>query len=543
MALDTRKKLAVVLAVLLIILASVSVYFLVFDQSGKEEAPESTEVIGYWNGMYHDEQIESISDNKVPREDLDKVKNRSIARLEVIRNEPMRKDVEVEIRTREEFKEQNPFQFEKSLYTRWTNTIWFGKLVVPGQVDIENVRNDLRGNQTLAYYLIGEDKLVLIVEESEEDGYVRVDESSLIHELTHAMQDQRIGLENDKLHSKVTTVRQSQLSLVEGEARLVEDLYATRCSQDWSCLTYQTEYDDPEYNLPGYQAVSLAPYEAGETYMMSKYEQGGWDAVDKTYTDDPPVTMAEIIYPEQEHSNEYIQVKDISQGSWDTYGLQGTDGQDHLGMVGITSMLYHYESKYMIQTNIDGVQRVRDIANGGYQYQTALTEKLKYDGIMPYQTPGERTGFVWTQVWESSDSADQFTDIYGRVITELGGEETNETEYELTGGSFDEHTVYSGPSEYQGYFSVARNEEMVVITYAENPEGLNNLRPSRSEPLAIKDYQTETYEEPDYEIKSSESVEQVSDSDDSLGIGDYLTLIVFVICAVLWLVFSLKATK
>lgn len=539
---DTRKKFAVILAVFVVILSSVSVYFLVFHQPAESEEPESTEVVGYWEGMYHDDTIDSARGERVPREDLDKVKNRAIARLEVIRDEPMREDVEVEIRTREEFKEQNPFQYETSLYTKWSNVVWFGQLIVPGQVDVQNVRNDLRGNQTLAYYLIQQDRLVLIVEEDEE-GYVRVDESSLVHELTHAMQDQRMGLDNDKLHSKITTVRQSQLSLVEGEARLVENQYAERCGGQWSCFSYQTEYQEPEYDMPGYQAVSLAPYEAGEKYMTERYNQGGWDAIDNTYTDDPPATMAEIIYPDQQHSTEYLQVQDISQGGWDPYALQGTDGQDHLGMANLSAMLYHYESKYMIQTGVGGVNNVRQVGTGGYQYQTDLTEDLEHDGLLPYRTPGERTGFVWTQVWESSDSADQFTNVYARILTQMGGEEIEDPDYELRGESINEHTVYSGPAEFQGYFSIARNEEMVVITYSEEQSGLGDLRPPRSEPLAIKNYQTDTYEEPNYTIESQESVEEVSNSSDGFTVMDYLSLIVFVICATLWVIFSSKATK
>lgn len=540
----TRKKFAAVLAVVFVILAGLSVYFVFFDQNQTESSdPESTEVVGYWEGMYHDEQIESVRDDRVPREDLDKVKNRAIARLEVIRNEPMQDDVEIEIRTREEFRQDNPFQYESDVYSSWSNMVWFGQLVVPGQVDIQNVRNSLRGNQTLAYYLITEDTLVLIVEETE-DGYVYVDEESLVHELTHAMQDQRMGLENDKIHSKITTVRQSQLSLIEGEARLVESQFNQRCAETWDCLEYQTEYSESEYNLPGYQAVSLAPYEAGETYMQSQYEEGGWEEVDDTYTESPPVTMAEIIYPDQDHSTEYVQVQDISQGSWEPYGLQGTDGQDHLGMANLSSMLYHYESQYIIQTGVEGAGDVRNIATGGYQYQTELTEELEHDGIMPYRTPNERTGFVWTQVWESSDAANQFTNIYTRVLSGLGGDQIENPEYELMGDSINEHMVYSGPSEYQGYFSIARNDEMVVITYSETQAGLSNLRPSRSEPISIKQYETGEYERPNYEITTSEEANQVNENEnDGLGVGDYLTLIVFVVCSVIYLIFSLKATK
>lgn len=535
----SKKSLGILLAVIVIIGAVAGSYFFIY-QGNNDPEPESTEVTGYWNGMYHDETIEEFDGNEIHRSNLPMVKDRAIARLEVIRDEPMKNDVELKIRTREEFKEDNPFQFQSMTYADWLDTIWFGQLIVPGQVETADVREDLRGNQTLAYYLIGEDTLVLIVE-PDEDGYVKVDEQRLVHELNHAMQDQRIGLDNEKLRSQETTVRQAQLALTEGESQLVENIYTDNCEEmNWSCPTYETETGHRSYDYLGYTTTVLAPYHAGEAYMTEQYQEGGWDAVDKAFTENPPLTMKDIVYPDRDNPDERVVVRDISTSRWNPYNVQGYEGQDSLGVVGISSMLHHYEVKYDINTKTDGATAYNPLTDTRYNYANELSEDLQYDGLLPYRTASGEEGFVWTIIWDNPQAADHFTDVYSSVLLEKGGSQIEDPEYAIQDKFISEHNVYEGPAEFQGYFSIARNEEMVVITYSQEQSGLSELRPTRSEPVTLKDYQTTTYDPPEYSISAANSTESVSSGERDYT--KYLNLIVVILLGVIYMMYSARTS-
>lgn len=505
-----------------------------YNPSTSDVEQDSTEVIGYWDGTYHDEEISGIQDSKVPVDKQEKVVDRAIARTELIRDESFNEDVEVEFVTREEYEDENPFTVEDQQYSQWNDTLWSAQLIIPTPAQYSDVRNDTFNNNVLAYYLISQDKLVLITEKAENDEYVYIDEESLVHELTHALQDQRMGLENESLQSGFTPERRGILTLIEGEATLVQNQFNNQCEQStWNCVEYETQPDEREYSYVGYNMVTDAPYDLGEEYVTEIYQDGGWEAVDETYTDSPPYTSKDVLFRNSgsDRQTNWVQISNISTDVWNRYDNNGIDGRDSVGNVGMSAVLYHIQTTYDVET---GGELAVTAGSNTYNYTTQLSDQLTYDSMIPYQQANGDTGFAWKLVWDNPESADRFTDIYAETLLETGGSEYSQEleEYRFPEDDVSEHMLYRGGSEFQGVYSISRNDNIVVIASAPTEEQLAELRPPQQEPLLLTEYSTVPLEEPEFTINDeSVDAEAVSSESNSplSGIRTILTSILFIL--------------
>lgn len=505
-----------------------------YNPTDQDVEQDSTEVIGYWDGTYHDETIEGTREATVPADKREKVVDRAIARTEIIRGETFNEDIEVRFMTREEYEEDNPFQVSEEQYSAWNDTLWSAQLIIPTPANYSSVRNDTFNNNVLAYYLIGQNELVLVTEEVSEDGnYVYIDEESLVHELTHAMQDQRFGLDNEALQSEFTPERQGILTLIEGEAIVVQNQFNQRCENtQWNCVEYQSEPDTRDYSYIGYNMVTNSPYDLGETYVSDIYQSGGWEAVDERYTETPPYTSSDALFKRtgSERQSEWVQISDISSDLWSPYESNGMNGRNGIGHVGMSSMLYHIQEVHGVDT---GAELAVTAGTNQYNYTTPLSDQLKYDSIIPYRQANGDSGFAWKLVWESESSADRFTDIYAETLVATGGQEYSQEleEYQFPEDDVSEHMLYRGGSEFQGVYSISRNQNMVVIASAPSEEQLAELRPPSQEPLILTEYSTVELEEPEFTLDSSDNTDEdvVSESSNQGGLRSVLTSIFFII--------------
>ncbi len=135
-------------------------------------------------------------------------------------------------------------------------------------------------------------------------------EAVVIHELTHALQDQRFdaGARMESLRGDWDGQLAWQ-SLLEGEATLVMFLSLGRkmgLPEDADTIGTLVEtlgsVDDatvgiPE-DVPAYFVASLEfPYLQGLRFVAEAYRRGGWKAVDRIFQS-PPATSREILHPE-----------------------------------------------------------------------------------------------------------------------------------------------------------------------------------------------------------------------------------------------------
>ncbi len=100
--------------------------------------------------------------------------------------------------------------------------------VVDGETDVNQARDTLYGGAVQGYYT--NNRIVIITDDTDE---IRVNRDTLVHELVHALQDQRFGLERT---GETLDAQRAETGLIEGEANYLPHLYAERCDDDWQCL-------------------------------------------------------------------------------------------------------------------------------------------------------------------------------------------------------------------------------------------------------------------------------------------------------------------
>jgi len=135
-------------------------------------------------------------------------------------------------------------------------------------------------------------------------------ESVVLHELTHALQDQRFGATaRDRALRHDTDGELAYHALLEGEATLVMMEYLlTNSGQSFddavksdSLIAMNAASADASVpaGTPKYFVESLKfPYIDGLRLVVMAYRRGGWKEVDKLHSN-PPRTTREVLHPEE----------------------------------------------------------------------------------------------------------------------------------------------------------------------------------------------------------------------------------------------------
>jgi hypothetical protein len=170
--------------------------------------------------------------------------------------------------------------------------------LIEGPVDLIQSERDLGAADVVGFY--DQDKEALFVRgENLADTDVRV---TLVHELTHALQDQKFDL--DKIDRRVETSGESFAitALVEGDATAVENDYVASLPQSEQD-EYDASFDDqtPQPDAPSTENVppvlelfESAPYIFGPQYLDTLKAEGGLALVDRAFRD-PPRSEEEIV--------------------------------------------------------------------------------------------------------------------------------------------------------------------------------------------------------------------------------------------------------
>jgi hypothetical protein len=166
---------------------------------------------------------------------------------------------------------------------------------VSGDVDLFASSNDLNDSGTLAYYDNSTGRITVRGTEMTLDLEV-----TLVHELTHALQDQHFDL--GRLRAFETTGESTGFrAVVEGDASLVEERFvATLDDADLeeyeSTLAEQIE-EVPFDDIPSILTASFgAPYALGTPLVGIVEADGGWDAVNEML-ETPPTSEVELLDP------------------------------------------------------------------------------------------------------------------------------------------------------------------------------------------------------------------------------------------------------
>jgi hypothetical protein len=199
----------------------------------------------------------------------------------------------------EGFAEYLDVAFPDDFYDR-RSLAWQTIGVIPDGASIRDAMLEYGSTQVIGYYdtLTGELKFI-----GEEDPSP-LDRITLAHELTHAIDDQRFGLESiDELGARCRDEElEASVGLVEGNATF----FMHRWAQTYLTLEEQVQVgidaaaqQPPPSDIPPFiDATQLWPYEAGLRFIAALDGEGGLGAIDAAF-ENPPVSTEQIIHPER----------------------------------------------------------------------------------------------------------------------------------------------------------------------------------------------------------------------------------------------------
>ena len=172
---------------------------------------------------------------------------------------------------------------------------------IPAGTDLEQLQRDVMDEQVAGFYVPDTGELVVRVPG---DGGVRtLDQITLAHELNHALTDQVLTIPDlsEPPYTDDADAALGALAVAEGDASLLMTFWAF---ENLSIMDQLGMALDPSVaaagasldGVPEYLQRELTfPYTDGLDWICERYLEGGWEAVDRAYSD-PPTTSAEVLW-------------------------------------------------------------------------------------------------------------------------------------------------------------------------------------------------------------------------------------------------------
>ena len=162
--------------------------------------------------------------------------------------------------------------------------------LLPPGVRLREILGEALTEEVAGYYLPRTDTMALI----RGAGFgALASEVTLAHELTHALEHQRFGIEPEEESFFVEDRAVGLTALREGSATVAMVDYVALKQFERIGLPAST-------GLPRYVRESLVfPYAAGGRFVNRIQSRGGWEAVDRALGDDPPLSSEQNMHPEE----------------------------------------------------------------------------------------------------------------------------------------------------------------------------------------------------------------------------------------------------
>lgn len=171
--------------------------------------------------------------------------------------------------------------------------------VIEPDVDLAQLYVDLGAEQISGFYSL-EERIFYLVDRG---GTTTDDQLTLVHEYTHALQDQHYDLSGMDEQAANSDEQLAIRALVEGDAMLSMALYADEYVSAFDMLQVLSEaagvesevLDSSPLFIRGHRMFA---YEHGEEFVSALHDRGGWEAVDAAYAKLPRSTE-QILHPER----------------------------------------------------------------------------------------------------------------------------------------------------------------------------------------------------------------------------------------------------
>ncbi|MEZ5143615.1 MAG: hypothetical protein R2726_14015 [Acidimicrobiales bacterium] len=175
--------------------------------------------------------------------------------------------------------------------------------ILPAGGSLYDVSRTLYSGGVLGYY--DPETKELVVRGGDITPYVR---QTIVHELTHALQDQYANLDRKEYDDRKDEVSFGLDTLAEGDARRVEKVYENQLSaadkrdRDREEAAFGADMDLS--SVPDFLKGSIsAPYDLGEPFVDGIVAGGGNEALLQAFAD-PPTTSEEVLQPAKYRARE-----------------------------------------------------------------------------------------------------------------------------------------------------------------------------------------------------------------------------------------------
>lgn len=438
------------------------------DSVSQSQSDPADDEVGWENGYWHNESLDVTYDDGLNDTELEKVVARSLARVEYLRDAEFDGEVSTRVISREQYRENNPMATGGNPeYDAWNNQVWEALLMVGEDQDANEALNTLYNGSVLGYY---QNEDIVIVTPGGDNP--KLPEATLVHELTHALQDDRYNLSKDKYGGEVQDAQLGTNGLIEGEAKYIEKQFMERCeSGEWECNNPSNSQQGSSNANVGMQLTVFQPYSDGPVYIDHLVSEGGWDAVDAAWKN-PPQTSTEIIHPGDERAIN-VSLAGPRNEDWSSISnSSGINGSDSVGEASVYTMFWYQSYKngadVIPRRNIQNTENKYDT----YNYNHPVSAGLAGDTLHPYENPdAPEDGYVWKTVWDTEEDATEFIDAYETVLsaqgaTEQGAKSENSTILVVSDGNFADA------------FIIAQVENTVYIANGPTKEAARGLLPT-----------------------------------------------------------------
>lgn len=440
------------------------------DDGAVDRADPATDRLGWEDGYWANESLSVDNDDGLNERELDAVVARSMARVEVVRDQEFRSSVPVEIISRAEFKSASRPELTPSLRT-FDNTVFEAMFFVGEDRSSVQVQLDNQGENVLGYFDPRNDTIKLVAD----SGQPKLsNERTLGHELVHAMQDQYHNL--SAITGATRDESNGQSALIEGDARTVGLAYESRCGDDWSCLSSPSDSPSLSDVHVGIYLLNFFPYSDGPGLISQLRAQGGWSAVDAAF-DDPPASAEQSIYPEKytqpRDSPAPVSLADTAGDGWQRVRPESpaaaTDRADsaRLGQSGLSAMFAYT----VFDQSGPGLVPPRSVtspdSSDPLNYDFAATDGWAGDRLHVYENPDagpNQTAYVWRLTWDSAADAREFADGYRRLLQYWGASPVD--------GRENVRTIPEGDT-FGDAFRVTRDGDTVTVVNAPTVDDLD----------------------------------------------------------------------
>lgn len=183
-----------------------------------------------------------------------------------------------------------------------SKSLWLLGLL-PQDFALLDFYHDLYAEQINGYYDDEAQKMYVV----QSGAFNIIEHITYAHEYTHALQDFHFDFDQNLSLSEETCARDSERcaaiqALIEGDASFTETLWFQQNTTKQDFLDLQNYYLNLELPIyesaPAYLRDDLTfPYSYGSQFVSQLYAQGGFEAVNRAFTESVPVSTEQILHP------------------------------------------------------------------------------------------------------------------------------------------------------------------------------------------------------------------------------------------------------